>query len=146
MKLNEKGFTFTEMLLVFSCFLIISSVTLILVKPQNSIIETRLFFTQLKSDLYFAQQYAISHQREVTVNIVSQQNYYYIRDRITGPILVQRTYSEQIKVMEASIPLYFQFLPDGNISRFGSFLVKIDKVIYRFTFLIGKGRFYVTKE
>jgi competence protein ComGD len=143
---NKNGFTLIEMLVVLSGFLILSSVTLILLKPHFNILDKQQFFTQLKSDLFFAQQYAISHQREVTVTIISEQHFYYIRDRVTGPIIVNRDYSEKIKVMEASIPLNFQFLPDGNVSRFGSFLVRMEDKTYRVTLLIGKGRFYVTEE
>ena len=143
---NEKGHTLIEMLLVLTGFLIISSVTILLVKPHYSLLDKQLFFTQLKSDLYFAQQYAISHQREVTVTIISEQHFYYIRDRVTDPILVKRSYSSDIKVMEGSMPLYFLFLPDGNVSRFGSFLVRMGSKTHRVTLLIGKGRFYVSEE
>ena len=143
---NEKGFTLIEMLLVFTGFLIISSVTLMLVKPHYSLLDKQLFFTQLRADLYLAQQFAISHQRGITVFIIPEQHYYYIRDRVTDPIIVERTYSEDIRVMEGSMPLYFQFLPDGNVSRFGSFLVRMGSKTYRVTLLIGKGRFYVSEE
>jgi competence protein ComGD len=143
---NKNGFTLIEMLVVLSGFLILSSITLILLKPNYSILDKQLFFTQLKSDLYFAQQYAISHQREVTVSIIPEQHFYYIRERGTTPIIVERDYSKKISVMEASIPLNFQFLPDGNVSRFGSFLVRMGNKTYRFTLLIGKGRFYVAEE
>lgn len=146
MSQNERGYTLIEMLLVFTGFLIISSVSLMLLKPHYSLLDKQLFFTQLRADLYYAQHYAIAHQREVTVTIISEQHFYYIRDRVTGPIIVKRTYSKDIKVMEGSMPLYFQFLADGNVSRFGSFLVRIGSKTYRVTLLIGRGRFYVSEE
>jgi competence protein ComGD len=143
---NEKGFTLLETLLVLTCFLIISSVTLVSLKPHYRLLNNQLFFSQLKSDLYYAQQYAISHQTEVTVIFVPNQHYYYMRDRMKTPYVVKRTYSEDITVMEASMPLTFQFLGDGNVTRFGSFLVRIGSKTYRVTLLIGRGRFYVAEE
>lgn len=146
MKWDEKGFTLTEMLLVFTTFLVVSSISLLLLKPHYGIFEKNLFFSQFKSDFFYAQQYAISHQSIVVVNIVSDQNYYYFREKINGPIIWQRQYAKEVKITPGSLPLYFHILPDGNISSFGSFYFKIEMVRYRFTFLIGKGRFYVAKD
>lgn len=143
---NENGFTLTETLVVFSIFLLVSSITLIMLRPQTNILEKNLFFSQFKSDLLFAQQYAISHQTMITVNIMSERNYYYFRENLTGPIILQRQYSKDIDISEGSLSLYFQYLPDGNISKFGSFYIRIGGGLYRMTFQIGKGRFYVTKE
>lgn len=144
--MNEKGFTLIEMLLIFTVFLIISSISLILLKPQNTFLEKQLFFSQLKSDLYYAQQYAISHQKEVTINIIPEKRYYYVRDRLMGTNIIERTYSQGIIVREGSLPLYIQFTQEGNIIRFGTIFVNIGQDAYRITLLIGKGRFYVSKE
>jgi competence protein ComGD len=146
MEERRNGFTLTETLVVLSVFLAISSASLILVKPAYHLLEKNLFFSQLKSDLLFAQQYAISHQEEVTVHIMPELNHYYIRTRANGPFLVERHYSDAIRVMEGSIQLYFHYSASGNINKFGSFYVEINKQFYRFTILIGRGRFYVVKE
>jgi competence protein ComGD len=143
---ERNGFTLTETLVVLSVFLAMSSASLILVKPSFHMLEKNLFFSQLKSDLLLAQQYAISHQEEVTVHIMPELNYYYIRTRANGPFLVERHYSDGIRIMEGSIQLYFQYTASGNINKFGSFYVEINKQFYRFTILIGRGRFYVVKE
>ena len=143
---DEKGFTLLETLLVLTCFLIIASVTLVSLKPHYRLLNDQLFFSQLKSDLYYAQQYAISHQTEVTVIFVPNQHYYYMRDRMKTPYVIKRTYSEDISVMEGTMPHAFQFLGDGNITRFGSFLVRIGSKTFRVTFLLGRGRFYVAEE
>lgn len=143
---REKGFTLLEILLVLSIFLAVSSVSFVLLKPHYHALERELFFSRLKSDLLLGQQYAISHQREITVHIIPEKNYYYIHDRFGGAILVERKYSEAIQVEEGSMKLFFYFLADGNINRFGSFTVRMDGKTYRMTFLIGRGRFYVMKE
>lgn len=146
MEWNEKGFTLTEMLVVFSIFLVICSTGVMLLKPEYLLLEKTTFFSQFKSDLFYAQQYAISHQEIVTVNINAKDHYYYYRRRYDGPIIVYRQYAKEIDIREGSLPLYFQFSPDGNINKFGSFLVGIDKEMYRISFFIGMGRFNVTKE
>lgn len=146
MKLNEKGFTLTEMLVVFSIFLVICSTGVIVLKPQYLLLEKTSFFSQFKSDLFYAQQFAIAHQEIVAVNIMDGDHYYYMRRRVNGPIIVSRYYDNEIDIREGTMPLYFQFSPDGNINRFGSFLVQIDHQMYRVSFYIGMGRFYVTKE
>lgn len=100
----------------------------------------------MKSDLYFAQQYALSHHHEVYVFIVPEQNMYYIRGRVTNETLIKRELSKEIMIVEGSQMLYFQFLSDGNINKFGTFYFYVGKEKYRMTFQIGRGRFYVQKE
>jgi competence protein ComGD len=146
MNWNEKGFTLIEMLVVFSIFLVICSAGVIALRPQYLLLEKTSFFSQFKSDLFYAQQFAIAHQEIVAVNITAGNHYYYMRRRVTGPIIVSRQYDHEIDIREGTMPLYFQFSPDGNINRFGSFLIQIEQQMYRVSFYIGMGRFYVTKE
>lgn len=146
MKSREGGFTLLESLFVLSVFLVIASITAFLLKPQFLFLEKQLFLTQLKSDLLYAQQYAISHQLEVNVHILPEENLYYIRTSFDEEFIISREIPEVITVVEGSLKLFFQFQPDGNINRFGSFYILAGKDRYRFTFLIGRGRFYVAKS
>ncbi|MFL6554920.1 MAG: prepilin-type N-terminal cleavage/methylation domain-containing protein, partial [Bacillus sp. (in: firmicutes)] len=61
MKNDQNGFTLIESLLVLSIFMIISSITVFSLQPQHSVLEDEAFLTQLKADLFYSQQYAISH-------------------------------------------------------------------------------------
>jgi competence protein ComGD len=146
MKKSEKGFTLVESLLVLSIFLIISSITAFSVKPQYEMTLCDSFLTQFRADILIAQQYAISHQKEVIVNIVSDEHYYYVRDRYDLPFVINREYSGKILIATGSLPLYFKFLPDGNPSKFGSLQIQCGKKEFRMTFLLGMGRFYVIEE
>jgi competence protein ComGD len=139
----QKGFTLIESLVVLSIFMIISSITVFSLKPQHSIIEDEAFLTQLKSDLYFAQQYAISHQHEVSVVFIPDQYRYYLVLRTELPPILMRNYSKNIYFTEGSLPLYFKFLGDGNVNKFGTFFIQTKNKRYQLTVLIGKGRFYV---
>jgi competence protein ComGD len=143
---NQKGFTLIESLVVLSIFLIISSITAFSIKPQYNMSDDETFISQLKADLYYAQQYAISHQKEVKVNFIPNKHRYIIYEHNDLPNLVERNYSPSIQVSPGSIPLYFKYLVNGNVDQFGSIYIKSNEKSYRLTVLIGKGRFYVIEE
>lgn len=143
--MNSKGFTLVEILLVFSIFMVISSVTIIQLNPKRNMFENHLFLTQLQSDLYFAQQYAISHQQELTVVFDVQQNRYYFRTKFDGSAIIERKFPPKVSVNYGSLPLTFKILPDGNVNQFGTLNITIDRKEYRLTFLLGKGRFYIVE-
>jgi competence protein ComGD len=140
---DQKGFTLIESLVVLSIFMIISSITVFSLKPQHSLIEDKGFLTQLKSDLYFAQQYAISHQHEVSVVIIPEKYSYYLLLSTDLPPILMRNYSKNIYFTVGSLPLYFKFLSDGNVNQFGTLFIQTQNKRYLLTVLIGKGRFYV---
>jgi competence protein ComGD len=139
----QKGFTLIESLVVLSIFMIISSITVFSLKPQHSIIQDEAFLTQFKSDLYFAQQYAISHQHEVSVVIIPEKYMYYLLLRTDLPPILTRNYSKNIYFSVGSLSLYFKFLSDGNVNQFGTLFIQTKNKKYQLTVLIGKGRFYV---
>lgn len=143
---NQQGFTLTESLVVLSIFMILTSITVFSLKPQHSAIDESSFFTQLKADLYYGQTYAISHQHEVSVTIMPSEYKYYMYLSTYSPPIVERTYPTDFIITEGSIPLYFKFMPDGNINKFGTIIIQSKNKTYRMTFLIGKGRFYVTEQ
>jgi competence protein ComGD len=143
---NQKGFTLIESLVVLSIFLIISSITVVSIKPQYYMADDETFISQLKADLYYAQQFAISHQKEVKVNFIPNRYSYSIYENNNSPKIIERKYSSNIQVSPGSIPLYFKYLPNGNVDQFGSLYFKSKEKSYRLTILIGKGRFYVTEE
>jgi competence protein ComGD len=141
---NQKGFTLIESLIVLSIFLLISSITAFSLKPQYHSVNEKAFISQLKADLYYGQQYAIANQMEVKVIFYEHEHMYFLA--AGSKLLVERFHSPKITVSQATIPLYFKFLPSGNIDRFGSLLIRSERKIYRLTLLIGKGRFYVTED
>ena len=142
----QKGFTLIESLLVLSIFLILSMVTVVSLQPQHSVLQDEAFVTQLRADFLYSQQYAISHQDDVSVVLDTSQNKYYMIAKTERPPIVMREYSTHIHLIEGTMPLYFAFLADGNVNKFGSFLIQTEKKTYRVTFLIGEGRFYVKEQ
>jgi len=145
MSYSQKGYTLIESLLVLTAFMIISSITAFSLQPQHSRIEDKALLTQFQADLLYAQQYAISHQHEVSVVITKSQNKYKMFLKTDTPPFVERDYSTNYYITEGTMPIYFKFLADGNVNKFGTLLIQTKKKIYQLTVLIGKGRFYVTE-
>ncbi|USK48840.1 type II secretion system GspH family protein [Bacillus sp. CMF12] len=143
---NKEGFTLIETLFIFSIFLIIATITAVLLKPQFIHLEKIMFFSQLKSDLLYAQNYAITHQTDVAIQIVPEENRYFAQVKLAADPIISREYPGIIKIKEGTMPLFFQYGPGGITNKFGTFYVKADKDQYKITFLIGRGRFYVEKE
>ncbi|MEH7178733.1 competence type IV pilus minor pilin ComGD [Neobacillus vireti] len=141
---NQKGFTLIESLIVLSIFMLISSITAFSFKPQFTSANDKAFISQFKADLYYGQQYAISHQMDVKV-IFYENDHLYALVAGTARIL-ERDYSPKITVIQGTIPLYFKFTPNGNVDRFGTMFITTPIKSYRLTVLIGKGRFYVIEE
>jgi competence protein ComGD len=142
---GEEGFTLVETLLVFSIFLLISSLAAVYINPHSSRLESRLFLSQLQSDLFSAQQYAISRQETISFYFFPDENRYMAFSPNSAAV-IERHYEEDILIYEDTMKLSFRFLPSGNLSGFGSLYAEAGGDTYRITFLIGKGRFYIVKE
>lgn len=142
--MNNKGFTLIETLTVLSIVFIISSVTIFNYNPHKSTFIDTLFISQLQSDLYYAQQYAISHQKEVTIHIEPMYNYYTLS--VDAKPILKRVYTSDVTWEEGSLLLTFRFLFDGNINKFGVLFFTINHRTYKLTILLGKGRFYVVES
>ncbi|MBT2677523.1 type II secretion system protein [Bacillus sp. ISL-35] len=144
---NTGGFTMVEMLIVLSAFLMLSATSVFLFTPHNDVLAKELFFTQLESDLLYSQQYAISHQEQITVQFIPENHHYFIRGSNYGsPYLVDRYYSPEVSVEQGTMKLLFHYMPDGNIDSFGSLYVTAGSKKFRMMIQIGKGRFYVVEE
>ncbi|RSD27424.1 competence type IV pilus minor pilin ComGD [Mesobacillus subterraneus] len=144
---HSAGFTMVEMLIVLSAFLMLSLTSAFLFSPHDENLQKQLFFSQFETDLLYGQQYAISHQEQITVHIVPEENYYYIRGGdYKAPHLIKRSFPKGIEVRKGTMNLLFHYMPDGNTDSFGSILVKVGSRTYKMMILIGKGRFYVTEE
>ncbi|MFB6465830.1 competence type IV pilus minor pilin ComGD [Cytobacillus sp. Hz8] len=141
----NKGFTLIESLFVLSIFMLMAMITIIMMKPQTNLLNRSTFFSQLKADIFYAQQYAISNQKQLSLNILPNQYKYYIKNQ-DGSYLLEREYARNIDISEGTLGLYLKFNPNGNVNKFGSIMIYIGKETYRMIFQIGGGRFYVVKE
>ena len=146
---NQSGFTLIEILLVFSIFLIIASVSAILLRPQYLLFEKERFYSQFKSDLLYSQQYAIAQQKRLSVYIVPKENRYYVKEKLTNKYIVEREIPETIIIEQGTLGtsrISFDYDPSGIMNRFGTLIFLVGGQRYKITFQIGVGRFYVVKE
>ncbi|MHC0035931.1 competence type IV pilus minor pilin ComGD [Pseudoneobacillus sp. C159] len=143
--MNNQGYSLIESLLVLSIVFVLASVTVILLNPNKTLLDHHLFLTQFQSDFYLAQLTAISHQQEVTVVFENPTKRYYFRRRYEDTTFIERKYPKDVSVMMGSMPLTFKILPDGNVNKFGTLFIKINRKDYWITFLLGKGRFYIVE-
>jgi competence protein ComGD len=144
---GQQGFTLAETLIVLAVFMILSTVTLFSLKPQYSMFQTQSFLTQLKADLYFAQNYALSHKQDVSVIFTPSECEYtiYVHNEKQRE-LIHRRYDKSIYVYKGTLPLAFKYQANGNVSKFGTFFIKTKRKTYQMTILIGRGRFYLVEK
>ncbi|WP_433958748.1 competence type IV pilus minor pilin ComGD [Cytobacillus horneckiae] len=141
---NERGFTLIESLIVLSIFLLIMTISALMISPRIQRMDDEAFFAKFKADILYAQNYALANQTIVSVFILPDQNEYRFVDG--QQTILTHTYNERYQVIERTMPLYFQFSANGNVNKFGYFYVQTDDVKYQVMFQIGRGRFYVTEE
>jgi competence protein ComGD len=149
MRFNQSGFTLIESIIVLSIFLLISSLSLYLVKPHYLLFEKERFISLFTSDILFSQQYAISHQKRLAVYIEHKENYYYVLDIKANKKIIDREIPASVVVEQGTLgkrDIEFDILPDGGTTKFGTFFFTVEQNRYRVVFQIGAGRFYVIKE
>jgi competence protein ComGD len=146
---NQSGFTLIEILLVFSVFLVIASVSAILLRPQYLLFEKERFYSQFKADLLYSQQYAIAQQKNISVYIVPIESRYYVKEKLTNKYIVDRKVPETITFEQGTLGtmrISFDYDPSGEMNQFGTLIFSVGGQRYKITFQIGVGRFYVVKE
>ncbi|TRZ37599.1 type II secretion system protein [Niallia circulans] len=145
-KLTQSGFTLLEMLTALSILLVILAVIPMLLKPQYELLQERTFFTQLQTDLLYAQNYALSHQKSIYAQFNPTEKRYYFRADLKTGMIVDRHYHKSITINEDSVPINFTITPSGNVSKFASYRISIGENKYIFTIQIGRGRSYVKEQ
>lgn len=149
---NQSGFTLIEMLFVLSIFLLISSISSILISPQYLLYEKERFLSQFKADILYSQQYAISHQKQLTVYIYPKERRYAVNEKLTDKSVIDRNFPKSIQMEKGTMAgsgttnMIFEFSKSGRLNQFGTFYFLVDHERYKITFQIGAGRFYVVKE
>ncbi|HEY4551389.1 MAG TPA: competence type IV pilus minor pilin ComGD [Bacillus sp. (in: firmicutes)] len=146
---NQKGFTLIEILFVFSVFLIIASVSTIIIRPQYLMSEKEHFLSNLRADLLYSQQYAISQQKHLVVFILPKENRYFVKEKLSNKFIVERPIPKGIKVERGTLGVLsidFEYEPDGGVNHFGTIYFTAGEERYKITLQIGVGRLYVVKE
>jgi competence protein ComGD len=147
---NQSGFTLIEILFVLSIFLIITSISGLLIRPHYLVMEREQFISQFKADFLYSQQYAISQQKNLVFFILPKDKRYYVKEKSSSVYLVDRLIPKTIKVEDGTMgtasSIQLELNPSGHINRFGTVYFYVRDQKYKMIFQIGAGRFYVLKE
>lgn len=141
--LQSNGYTMVEILLVLSIFAVCTSIVTFFAFPYQGPLREDHFFKQLQKDLQLAKIYAMSHYKSVRIIFNPEEDKYFI---VTGidHILVQRKYEEEIEMINTTFKQFY-YLPNGNVSNFGSFYIVIGGKVYKVVLHVGRGRVSIEK-
>jgi competence protein ComGD len=106
--------------------------------------ENRLFLSQFHEDLFYAQQYAISHESLIYLHIDNAEKIYTVSSYKEG-IVLERSIPEDIQFLSGTLGFSFHFNQYGNASKAGTIMIDTSKGKYKLVLNIGKGRFRIEK-
>ncbi|OIJ20277.1 hypothetical protein BKP45_09430 [Anaerobacillus alkalidiazotrophicus] len=139
---NDRGFTLLEMTIVLMIVAVVTSISVGNFRGAQEAINRNEFIFQLKQDLHYAQQKAISHSATTTVIFLNSGKEYVVRQ--SGEIILRRKFHDNITFVPITLTLSdIAFLPDGNARKSGTLLIRIGDYSYRLVLLLGRGRFYI---
>ncbi|EZP76135.1 hypothetical protein H839_12699 [Parageobacillus genomosp. 1] len=142
---RDRGFTFTEMLLVLSAITVLMAVSLPSLSNLARQKTETYIITQLRDDLLYAQQYAMTYKTRVAVTFSESRPEYRMTEMKNGKTLFIRTLPNPWKFQLTTLTMPLLFLENGNVNKAGALVLKRKDSAYKIIFLLGKGRFYVQK-
>ncbi|MEH7384953.1 competence type IV pilus minor pilin ComGD [Bacillus sp. JJ1521] len=145
-KVDEKGFTLIEALVVLSIVIIITSISLLQLRPLHESKKMDQFLEQLQNDIFFSQQYAISHSEPTRLFFSTSGSYYRLSRGNSHEVIFNREIDPAIRIHITTLGTNLAFTGSGNIQRAGEIRFQYKESIYTVMFLLGKGRFYVSKR
>ncbi|KWW20372.1 MULTISPECIES: competence type IV pilus minor pilin ComGD [Peribacillus] len=134
----------SETLIVLVIFILLLSITPNLYPSFNRGMEERLFLSQFHEDLFYAQQYAISHEGLIYLHIDDVNKIYTVSSYKEGKIL-ERSIPADIHFSSGTLGFSFYFNQNGNVSKAGTLMIETSKGKYKLVLNIGKGRFRIEK-
>jgi competence protein ComGD len=142
---RANGFTMIEMLIVLSIVMTIVALSYFQLRATYEEKVIQHFIEQLQTDIWLAQEYAISHSTIVELSFYDQDPYYDLRESGLRKLIVKRTVHPQIQIRPLTITNPIKFHANGNINRPGSMYVTYNNQTYKIVFQLGRGRFRVEK-
>ncbi|MGE7905503.1 competence type IV pilus minor pilin ComGD [Peribacillus sp. NPDC094092] len=141
---SNGGYTLSETLIVLVMFVLLFSFAPNLYPSFTKGMENRLFLSQFHEDLFYAQQYAISHESLIYLHIDTTKKVYTVSSYKEG-IVLKRSIPEDIQFSSGTLGFSFHFNQYGNASKAGTMMIDTSKGKYKLILNIGKGRFRIEK-
>jgi competence protein ComGD len=139
------GYTLSETLIVLVIFVLLSGIGLNLYPNFIKGIQNRMFLDQLSADIFYAQQYAISHESLIHLYMDNGKGNYIIYSFKEGVVL-ERSIPKDTKFLSGTLGMSFYFNQFGNASQSGTLMIDTNKGKYKLVLNIGKGRFRIEKQ
>ncbi|WMX58397.1 competence type IV pilus minor pilin ComGD [Peribacillus sp. R9-11] len=139
------GYTLSETLIVLVIFVLLSGIGLNLYPSFIKGMENKIFISQLKEDIFYAQQYAISHESLIYLHMDNTNRIYTVTSYKEGVVL-ERSIPKDIQFLSGTLGLTFHFNQYGNASKAGTMMIDTTKGKYKLILNIGKGRFRIEKQ
>ncbi|WP_280525687.1 competence type IV pilus minor pilin ComGD [Peribacillus butanolivorans] len=139
------GYTLSETLIVLVIFVLLSGIGLNLYPSFIKGMENKIFISQLKEDIFYAQQYAISHESLIYLHMDNTNRIYSVTSYKEGVVL-ERSIPKDIQFLSGTLGLTFHFNQYGNASKAGTMMIDTTKGKYKLVLNIGKGRFRIEKQ
>ncbi|MFJ7510036.1 competence type IV pilus minor pilin ComGD [Peribacillus simplex] len=141
---SNGGYTLSETLIVLVIFVLLISIGSNLYPSFTKGMENRLFLSQFHEDLFYAQQYAISHESLIYLHIDNTKKVYTVSSYKEG-IVLERSIPKDIQFLSGTLGFSFHFNQYGNASKAGTIMIDTSKGKYKLVLNIGKGRFRIEK-
>ena len=142
---HKNGFTLLEVLVVLTVIHAIMFVTIVKVEPLMQQYRLYWFIQQLETDVFYAQETAITRGQVVSLRFSPDKHEYFVIAANTSVPIFRRSYDSRIQIELATLGSQIKFLCNGNISTPGTLFVSSSSITYRVVFLLGTGRFYAQK-
>ncbi|HWO96019.1 MAG TPA: competence type IV pilus minor pilin ComGD [Bacillus sp. (in: firmicutes)] len=142
---SKNGFTLLEVLVVLAVVHAIMFVTIVKIDPLMQQYRLYWFIRQLETDVFYAQETAITRGQVISLRFTPDKHEYFILAANTPAPIFRRSYDSRIQVELATLGSQIKFLSNGNISTSGTMFVSSSSIMYRVVFLLGTGRFYAQK-
>ncbi|MFJ7637188.1 competence type IV pilus minor pilin ComGD [Peribacillus sp. NPDC097264] len=133
----------SETLIVLVVFILLSTLGLNLYPSFSKGMQNKMFLNQLNEDIFYAQQYAISHESLI---------YFYVDNDIytiysyKEEVILERKIPPDVQFMNGTLGASFYFNQYGNASKAGTMTIDTSKGKYKLVVNIGKGRFRIEKQ
>jgi competence protein ComGD len=142
---SKNGFTLLEVLVVLAVIHAIAFVTIVKIEPLMEQYRLYWFIQQLETDVFYAQETAITRGQFVSLRFSPDKHEYFALAGDASSPIFRRSYDSRIQIELATSGPQIKFLSSGNISSSGVLFVSSNSITYRVVFLLGAGRFYVQK-
>ena len=135
----------SETLIVLVVFILISTLGLNLYPSFSKGMQNRMFLNQLNEDIFYGQQYAISHESLIYFYVDNEKERYTIYS-YKEEAIVERKIPPGIQFLKGTLGASFYFNQYGNASKAGTMTIDTSKGRYKLVVNIGKGRFRIEEQ